>query len=181
MPASPRAHTPNLVSDAARAPKRFDARALFAALTRHDVAYVIVGGIAVQAHGGQRLTQDLDIAASMESENLMRLERALHDVDARILGPDGHRSDSTPSAAMLGSGDQWRLITPHGRLDVIALPDHLGPFEEMRARALNVALGDLTVPIASREDLLAMKRASDRPQDLEDARLLESLGDEPDE
>jgi hypothetical protein len=38
----------------------FDARELFRALARHDVAYVTVGGIAVQAHGGQRLTQDLD-------------------------------------------------------------------------------------------------------------------------
>lgn len=168
-----------MIDPGIREPERFDARALFAALSRHEVAYVIVGGIAVQAHGGQRLTQDLDIAASMEGENLERLERALREVDARILGPDGRRSESTPSAVLLGSSDQWHLITPHGRLDVIAPPAHLGQFEEMRARALEVALGELTVPIASREDLLEMKRASDRPQDLEDARLLESLGDEP--
>lgn len=170
----------NLVSDTTTGePERFDARTLFAALARHDVAYVIVGGIAVQAHGGQRLTQDLDIATPMASENLKRLEGALRDVDARILGPDGRRSASTPSATLLGSGDQWHLVTPHGRLDVIAPPAHLGSFEELRARALEVALGELTVPVASRKDLLEMKRASGRPQDLEDARLLESLDDEP--
>lgn len=160
------------------APSAFDARELFAALARHEVDYVTVGGIAVQAHGGQRLTQDLDIAIAASSENLTRLADALVDLDARILGPDGRRSTSTPSAALLGSSDQWHLITDHGPLDVVTLPAHLGPFQEMRARAHQTPLGDLTIPIAHRNDLLEMKRASTRPQDLADVRLLESLSDE---
>lgn len=45
------------------APASFDARELFAALARHEVDYVTIGGIAVLAHGGQRVTQDLDIAS----------------------------------------------------------------------------------------------------------------------
>jgi hypothetical protein len=49
----------------------------------------------------------------------------------------------------------------------------------MRARAHEVALGDLSIPIAHREDLLKMKRAAGRPQDLADIRLLESLDDTP--
>lgn len=80
---------------------------------------------------------------------------------------------------MLGSSDQWHLITAYGLLDVVTLPAHLGSFADMRARAHEVPLGDVTVPIAHRDDLLKMKRASGRPQDLADVRLLESLGDEP--
>ncbi|NLT05326.1 MAG: nucleotidyl transferase AbiEii/AbiGii toxin family protein [Solirubrobacterales bacterium] len=155
----------------------FDARELFAALARHGVEYVTVGGIAMQAHGAQRLTQDLDIAIASSRENLDRLAAALEDVDARILGPDGRRSRSVPTAALLGAGDQWHLLTDHGPLDVVTLPAHLGPFSEMRARALDTTLGDLTVPIAHRDDLLRMKRAAGRPQDLADVELLESLGD----
>jgi hypothetical protein len=49
----------------------------------------------------------------------------------------------------------------------------------MRARAHEVPLGDLSIPIAHREDLLEMKRAAGRPQDLADVRLLESLDDTP--
>ena len=45
------------------------------------------------------------------------------------------------------------LVTDHGPLDVVTLPAHLGPFSEMRARALDTPLGDLTVPIAHRDDL----------------------------
>jgi hypothetical protein len=159
-------------------PNAFDARKLFLTLARHGVQYVTIGGIAIQAHGGQRLTQDLDIAIDTTGENVQRLADALLDLDARILGPDGRRSQSTPSAQLLASSDQWHLITPHGPLDVLTLPAHLGSFAHLRARAHEVALGELTVPIAHREDLLEMKRAAGRPQDLADVRLLEALEEE---
>lgn len=155
----------------------FDARELFRALARRNVEYVTIGGIAIQAHGGQRLTQDLDVAIASSAENFKRLEGALRDLDARILGPDGRRSRKVPSASLLASSEQWHLITMHGPLDLITLPAHLGLFADMRARAHEVSLGDLSIPIAHRDDLLKMKRAAGRPQDLADVRLLESLDD----
>jgi hypothetical protein len=48
-------------------PGEFDARALFKALANHDVEYVTIGGIAIQAHGGRRLTQDLADVQLLES------------------------------------------------------------------------------------------------------------------
>lgn len=69
--------------------RRFDARAIFQSLAAHDVDYVTIGGIAVQAHGGQRLTQDLDVVIASSSDNLTRLFGALTELDARIFGPDG--------------------------------------------------------------------------------------------
>ncbi len=53
----------------------FDARAIFAALAAHEVRYVTVGGVALQAHGAQRLTQDLDIVFDPAPENARRLAR----------------------------------------------------------------------------------------------------------
>jgi hypothetical protein len=118
----------------------FHPRELFQALARHGVEYVTVGGVAIQAHGGQRLTQDLDVAIAASKDNLDRLAAALS--------------------------------------DVLTLPAHLGTFADMRARAHDVPLGDVSVPIAHRDDLLSMKRASGRPQDLADVKLLEALCDE---
>jgi hypothetical protein len=105
----------------------FNPRELFRALARHDVAYVTIGGMAIQAHGGQRVTQDLDVTIASSKENIARLADALRDLDARIRGPQGQRSRSVPSAAMLASSDQWHLIAAHGPLDVLTLPAHLGP------------------------------------------------------
>ncbi len=160
-------------------PAEFDARELFRGLERHEVEYVTIGGIAIQAYGGQRLTQDLDVAIGASTENLARLAAALLDLDARILGPAGQRSRSVPTAALLGSSDQWHLITPHGPLDIVTLPAHLGSFADMRARAHEVRLGELSIPIAHRDDLMRMKRAAGRPQDLADIRLLEALDEAP--
>lgn len=157
---------------------QFDARELFAALGRHHVDYITIGGLAIQAHGGQRLTQDLDIAVSSAAQNFERLARSLADLDARVLDPDGSRSTSVPSPSLLASSDQWHLITAHGALDVVTIPAHLGSFEDMRMRAHETPLGDLVVPIAHRRDLLEMKRTAGRPQDLADVEFLESLDDE---
>lgn len=166
------------MSTQAGQPGRFDARELFRALARHDVDYLTIGGIAIQAHGGQRLTQDLDVVIGTSADNISRLAGALLDLDARILGPAGQRSQAVPTATLLASSDQWHLITIHGPLDILTLPAHLGSFEKMRARAHEVPLGDLFIPIAHRNDLLKMKRAAGRPQDLADVQLLESLDED---
>ncbi len=45
-------------------------------------------------------------------------------------------------------------------------------FAECRERATSAQFGELTVPVISREDLLANKRASGRPKDLVDVEEL---------
>jgi hypothetical protein len=47
------------------------------------------------------------------------------------------------------------------------------------AAAAELRAGLLAAPIAHRDDLLKMKRAAGRPQDLADVRLLEALDEEP--
>lgn len=51
-----------------------------------------IGGIAIQAYGGQHQALGLDVAIAASTDNLARLASALLDLDARILGPDGQRS-----------------------------------------------------------------------------------------
>lgn len=155
----------------------FHPREILRALARHGVTYVVVGGVAVQAHGGQRLTQDLDLVVPPDRENYDRLAAALADLDARILGQEGERSAAPPSAGLIASGEFWHLDSDHGMVDVIVLPAALGSFDAMRERAHDVELGDVVVPVAARDDLIAMKQASGRPQDLEDVELLEGLDD----
>jgi hypothetical protein len=59
-------------------PGRFDARELFRALAHRDVEFVTIGGIAIQAYGGQRLTQDLDVAIAPSTDNLARLQSTIY-------------------------------------------------------------------------------------------------------
>jgi hypothetical protein len=50
---------------------------LLLALARHDVEFVVVGGVAAQIHGWQSATLDLDVAVSTEDANVERLNEAL--------------------------------------------------------------------------------------------------------
>ena len=50
-----------------------DLRALLATLNEHGVRYVVIGGVAAQAHGSAQFTGDLDICYCAEAGNLVRL------------------------------------------------------------------------------------------------------------
>ena len=54
-------------------------RDVFGSLERHDVHYVVIGGIAAVVHGVPRATFDLDILIEPSAENVRRLLDALAD------------------------------------------------------------------------------------------------------
>jgi hypothetical protein len=55
----------------------FEPGRVVAALNAADVAYVIVGGLAVGAHGVVRATRDVDIVAAPDQRNIDRLAECL--------------------------------------------------------------------------------------------------------
>ena len=87
---------------------QFAPERIAAGLNASDVAYVIVGGLAVAAHGVVRATRDLDLVPEPSTENLDRLAAALtdlgaeHPIDGRLTGPRSpvrSRSSSAPATA----------------------------------------------------------------------------------
>ena len=61
---------------------------LFARLASARVDFVVIGGIAVIAHGYERNTKDLDICYSPDGANLEALGGVLVDLGARLRGID---------------------------------------------------------------------------------------------
>jgi hypothetical protein len=53
------------------------AEAVFDALNRAGVAYLVVGGLAVNAHGYVRMTMDIDLVIALNSENILKALRTL--------------------------------------------------------------------------------------------------------
>lgn len=128
---------------------------LIAALARHGVDYVVIGGVAAQVHGHRRTTMDLDLTPDPSPENLRRLSAALAELEAcpRDAGADP-------------------LLTRHGQLHILKEPKGARGFDEMRERALVVDLDGNEVPIVSLDDLIRMKCAAGRPADLDDIAAL---------
>jgi hypothetical protein len=48
------------------------AEAIFSALNAADVKYLVVGGLAVNAYGYERLTRHIDLVIGLEPENIIR-------------------------------------------------------------------------------------------------------------
>jgi hypothetical protein len=146
-----------------------DARRIFEALANARVEYVLIGGLAVQAHGHTRTTQDVDLVPADDSANLARLSSALEAVGARPAGS----ADSAPEKPLiLAAAGIASLDTDAGGVDVHFSPPGAGAFAELRRRALVIELGEIEVAVASRDDLIAMKRAAGQPIDRGDVIAL---------
>ncbi len=157
----------------------FDAVELIAALRGAQIDYVVIGGFAVAAHGYVRATKDLDIVPSPGKANLERLAALLRELDAELYGTGEFRADEFPfdplDPSQLADGGNFLLLTRAGRLDVMQwVPgidaDHA--YEHLRATAIETQAGGHAVLVCSKADLITMKQAAGRRQDLDDLRQL---------
>jgi hypothetical protein len=158
-------------------PRAFDPIRAFETLNRHGVRYVVIGGFAGKLLGSTILTVDVDICYARDDENLVRLAAALVELHADLRGaPEGlpFRLD----APTLRNGDSFTFVTDAGDLDVLGTPSGSDGYESLQRNAAELDLGEVTVWVASIEDLMGMKRASGRPRDLAHLEVLAALRDE---
>lgn len=147
-----------------------DAERIFAALFHRGVDYVLIGGLAVQTHGHMSTTFDVDVLPRSEPSNLARLADALNDLDARVLNPNSE--GLAIDAGMLPRATLWQFATRHGPIDVVREAPGAPSYGDLRRRALEISLGDVTLAVAGRDDLISMKRARGRDVDLDDLAAL---------
>ncbi|HTA12830.1 MAG TPA: nucleotidyl transferase AbiEii/AbiGii toxin family protein [Solirubrobacteraceae bacterium] len=147
-------------------------RALLERLTEHGVDFVIIGGVAVILQASPRFTKDLDISYAVERENLDRLGTALVELGAKLRGID-EDLPFVPDGRALARTQILTLTTPDGGLDLLAQPDGSPGYPALRRRADRMDVDGIVVSVASVDDLMAMKRAAGRPQDLVDLESLE--------
>jgi hypothetical protein len=136
------------------------------------VDFVIVGGVAVVLQAMPRLTLDLDICYSTEASNLDALGEVLVTLGARLRGITDE-VPFVPDERTLRRTQIMCLTTPKGDIDLLSKPDGAPDYQTLRERADTMEIADRQVHVASIEDMLTMKRAAGRPQDLVDIESLE--------
>ncbi len=137
---------------------------VFASLHRHDVRYVVIGGIAAVLHGVPRATFDLDILIEATPANAERLLAAFTEAGL---------ATATLTSASEILANEITIFKDRVRIDVQTLTPGLA-FETAWAGRVEMAYQGRPFHVASRADLIASKRAAGRPIDLEDVRLLEA-------
>jgi transcriptional regulator with XRE-family HTH domain len=157
-------------------PERFEGRPMLAVLEEFGVEYVVIGGVAVQAHGSPRLTNDLDIVPRPALVNHSRLAEALIELEAVTRGT---RPVPVTDPQRLARANGVFLSTKFGKLDVLKAELVLGgSYEDLRRNAVERPYGELTVLVAGVDDLIRMKRIAGRWQDLRDIATLTKPTDE---
>ena len=150
----------------------FSLSRLLGRLVEADVDFVVVGGVAVIVQASPRFTKDLDICYALGEANLDRLGAVLIQLGARLRGVE-EDLPFVPDRLTLRHVQMLTLTTPDGDIDLLVDPDGSPGYAALRRNASRVDLDGVTVLIASIDDMIAMKRASGRPQDLVDLESLE--------
>jgi hypothetical protein len=153
---------------------------LFSALHRHQVEYVLIGGLAVALHGVERNTMDIDVCVVVTPGNLQHLIAAAKELKLQPMLPV-----PLGSLADIPTLERWHaerhlqafslLSEAAGgvSVDVLLFP----PVEpaQMCQRAIRLDIAGISVQLATIDDLIALKRHAARPIDLADIEHLQRL------
>jgi len=142
----------------------FQPAEIIAALERHAVRYIVIGGPAATLHGSPVMATDADICPAREGENLEQLARALVELRARIRTPGVPEGLAFACDATFLSRIEvaLNLTTRFGDLDV---PSGTNGFEDLRQHAVTMSLMGGPVAVASLADVIRSKEAANRPKD----------------
>jgi predicted nucleotidyltransferase len=144
----------------------FDPQEIFAALERHGVRFVVIGGVAAILHGASHVTTDVDIVPEEGRDNLARLSAALKELNARIRvagEPEGIPFDH--SAESLARVRIWNLVTDRGNLDLTFVPSGTRGYDDLVRDAELMIVRGVDVPVASLADVIRSKEAAGRERD----------------
>lgn len=145
-------------------PEEFDFEVILRVLTRHQVDFIVVGGLCAVLHGAPVQTYDLDIVYSREAANLVRLESALHELNAY------YREHLTkrlvPEASRLDTPGHHLLNTSFGPLDALGSIANKRDYAALLPHTVEVALSEDTwVRILDLATLIATKEEAGRDID----------------
>jgi hypothetical protein len=144
-----------------RTPKT-DFTAILKTLLDSRVNFIVVGGVAATLHGAPVATFDLDIVHSRTSENLERLERALHDLDARYRGDP---RNLRPDREMLASSGHHLLMTRLGPLDVLGAIEKGSDYEILMPQSVAIEFEPGALRVLTLEALISLKETSGHEKD----------------
>jgi predicted nucleotidyltransferase len=160
--------------------------AILAALKQHNVRYLIVGGLAVVAHGYGRLTIDVDLVVQLQLSNVTQALEALASLGYRPVAPVSAEQFADPVIREGWIREKnmvvFGLHSPqHPQTPVDIFTSEPFDFDEEDRRAL---VGEIAPGLAARfvclETLIKMKAATGRERDQEDVRTLRQLKEQSD-
>lgn len=145
-----------------------DLRSLLELLHKRDIRFVVIGGVAVAAHGYLRGTADLDLVPDPDPENLTRVTAVLDELNATLPTAKDRQFDPASDAGVIRRGGNVTADTSLGGLDVVQRAKGVPGYSQLDADAVDTELYGIPVRVCSLSRLREMKEAQGRPQDKAD-------------
>src|SRR5258708_2815310 len=143
-------------------------------LSAADVEFVIVGGIAIRSHGGNYITEDLDICYSRTRENLSRLADVLSPLKPRPRG-FGKELPFVFDWTTLQHGTNFTLTTSMGDVDLLGEVKGVGTYQDLADESIVVDLDGHSTKILSIPALIRAKEAAARQKHKAGLKVLYAL------
>ncbi len=140
-------------------------------LEKHKINYAVVGGYAMALHGIVRATMDIDLVISMSKKDLKLCQKAFLEIGLKSKLPiDGDdiynfKEEYINNRNMVA----WSFVDYKDPTRII---DLLITYNLKKIKAQKISLAGKKIKVASLQDLIAMKTASGRPQDLIDIKSM---------
>lgn len=139
---------------------------LLAAFLVAEVEYTVVGGVAVNAHGYVRATNDLDIFIRPTEDNARAAFNALLALGVPLEG--------LTSADLLNDEENLRFGPEEDHIDILSSIGEM-TFDQVWRNRVETLVAGLSVPFISKPDLIENKRQVGRLRDLADVEELSLL------
>ena len=132
-------------------------------LNKHSVEYVVIGGKAVQSYGSTRKADDVDVWINPTADNATKMVSSVKE----FLGASIHPRDFTDDKIVYFGRNPYRI-------DIHKDVPGLGQFPDHYPNRVPARTKDGTdFAVVSPHDLVASKRATSRPKDLQDIAYIE--------
>lgn len=142
-------------------------------LVRHEIDFIVVGGIAAILHGAPIMTADVDILFDSRPENIERLVEALRKVSARYYDPAGRHF--VPDVYKLTNFKMNLLRTDFGRLDVLPTIGAGKTYRDLIDQTVEYEVEGFRLRVLDLEAIIESKEAAGRPKDLRSLPFLYEL------
>lgn len=134
-------------------------------LKKHQVDFIVIGGLAVVYHGFPRTTADADFWYKPTTDNFNKIVRAFEEFGIDVT--DLKKAIFDPKKSFL------RIPVFGIRAEFLPEIPGLISFDDAHNKASNLNLGEVSVKVLGYDDLIKNKASLNRPKDQQDIDELE--------
>ncbi len=144
------------------------------------IRYLVIGGLAVNLYGYNRMTKDLDIMLSFDSENVNKFKELVEDLGFKPRVPVDINEISDPNNRKFWKDKKnmkvFSIFNPENDDEIVdvMIMDCID-FEEAYKNRKILSDKSNVVSVVSFDDLIKLKEISGRDRDLYDIKILKKI------